>query len=176
MSNYAEQELDDFFEPLPQWLKKVLWYDYSSMTDSEAWSWVDSINPLTDEQLQELNINPGWQPERYPRTADELRPEFTQILQRCSRVKWNAYRKNIKAARETLANEFAPLPLSPVGAPRKDDIAQDALRLRSAGETWNSIAIKLHQKYGAARTRESVRSLVRHRIKQSSSDMVETKN
>ncbi len=173
MSAYAEQELAEFMAPLPQWLQKALWY--SPMTDLESFSWFASINPFTADQLEELKLNPGWQPERYPQTAEELRPRFEQILRRCSREKWNAYRQNIKAERESLASRV-PLPDSPVGAPRKDDIAEEGMRFIKAGKSWASAAKTINLRFGAGTvTKESLRSLVRNRRKSSDAAMVKTK-
>ena len=32
MAKSPEQELAEFMAPLPQWLQKALWFEYSSMT------------------------------------------------------------------------------------------------------------------------------------------------
>src|ERR1035438_6025482 len=89
-----EDELTEFMAPLPQWLQKILWHDLSSMTDLEWVEWMDSTGPYTAEQLQEFRATIGWQPERYPRTAEELRPRFEQILRRCDRAEWKRYCNN----------------------------------------------------------------------------------
>ena len=128
MAQNPEQELADFLAPLPRWLQKALWYDYSSMTDSESWSWLDSINPFTADQLQELKANPGWQPERYPHSADELRPRFEQIVQRCGPAEWKRYRDNAKSAR-------APMPRSKPGRKPNDELAERIWTLSDAGMT-----------------------------------------
>jgi hypothetical protein len=173
----AEQKLAEFIAPLPQWLQKALWY--SPLTAWEEYRWLDSLSPLPADELEELKSNPGWQgwqPERFPQTPEELRPRFEQLLQRCSREKWKAYLKNVKARRERLANNSVPLPKSPIGAPRKDYIAEEGARLRESGETWESAARKMNQKYGAGTvTKENLRSLLRSRRKSPNAAMVKTK-
>jgi len=92
-----EQELEDFLVPLPQWLQNALWC--VALTDLENFSWYDSYFPFTADQLEELKTTAaGWQPERYPRTAEELRPRFEQILQRCGPAQWKRYCDNAKAS------------------------------------------------------------------------------
>ncbi len=113
MAQSPEQELADFLAPLPQWLRKAL--SYSPITDVESYSWLDSINPFTADQLEELKANPGWQPERYGHTADELRPTFEQILRRCNRDMWKRYRDNAKAARKAEADFRVPMPTGTPG-------------------------------------------------------------
>ena len=89
----------------------------------ESYSWLDSINPFTADQLEELKANPGWQPERYGHTADELRPTFEQILRRCNRDMWKRYRDNAKAARKAEADFRVPMPTGTPGPKQNVELA-----------------------------------------------------
>ena len=137
MAQSPEQELAEFLTPLPRWLQKILWYDYSSMTLQDWANFVDSTTPFTSEELQE-SAN-GWQPERYPRTSDELRPQFEEILQRCSPAEWKKYRNNAKAARDTNADSFVPMPHGKPGRKANDELAEQIFALREAGKTSREI-------------------------------------
>lgn len=137
MAQSPEQELAEFMAPLPQWLQKALWY--SSMTDLESYSWLDSINPFTADQLEELKANPGWQPERYPHTIDELRPTFEQILKRCNRAEWKRYCDNAIAARKAGAYSHVPMPRGKLGRP-PDSKAQEYFDLHSGDSSYADIA------------------------------------
>src|SRR5271167_4700952 len=120
-----EQKLAEFMAPLPQWLQKTLWC--VALTDLESFSWYDSYSPFTADQLEELKTTAaGWQPERYPRTAEELRPRFEQILQRCGPAQWKRYCDNAKAS----TDPFVRMPRGKPGRPRKDALAQEALELQ----------------------------------------------
>lgn len=145
MAQSPEDELAEFMAPLPQWLQKILWHDYSSMTDREQWSWLDSINPHSDDELQELKTTTGWQPERYTHTADELRPRFEQILRRCNRDEWKKYCDNARAARNASADSFVPMPRGKPGRPRKNALAQEAAALQRRGMTFPQIAATLNK-------------------------------
>lgn len=161
MPHGAEQELADFMAPLPLWLRKILWHDHSSMTELQWVECVDSITPFTADQLQELKVTAGWQPDRYPETAEELRPRFEQILQRCDRAEWRRYRDNAEAIRNSDANRYVRLPRDKQGRPRKDALADEAGRLKKDGLSHQQIANKLrlaHVREDA--TRESVRKLL----------------
>ncbi len=148
MAQSPEQELAEFMAPLPQWLQKVLWYDYSSMTDSEGGSWLDSINPFTGDQLEELKTNPGWQPERYPLSEAELRPRFEQILQRCGPAEWDKYCRNATIQRAQDADSHVPVPRREPGRRRKDALAQEAVALLQRGMNFPQIAAELNKTHG----------------------------
>jgi hypothetical protein len=131
-----EQQLADFLAPLPQWLQKALWY--STMTDLESYSWADSINPFAADELQELKANPGWHPERYPHTADELRPKFEDILQSCP-AKWKLYCDNARAARKADADSHVQMPRGKPGRKRNDELAEKIRTLHDAEKTSREI-------------------------------------
>ncbi len=148
MAQSPEDELAEFMAPLPQWLQKALWYDYSSMTDSENWSWLDSGNPFTADQLEELKTNPGWQPERYPQSEADKRREFERILQRCGPAGWKRYCDNARAARKADADSYVPMPRGKPGRPRKDALAQEAFELQQRGMNFPQIAAELNKTHG----------------------------
>jgi CDGSH-type Zn-finger protein len=134
-----EQELADFLAPLPLWLQKVLWQDFSSMTDLDGFNHYDSTFPFTSDQLEELRATAGLQPERYPQTAEELRPKFEQILQRCGRAEWKKYCDNAKAKRKADADRYVQLPHGKPGRKRNDEMDARIWALRSAGMTTRQI-------------------------------------
>lgn len=136
MAQSPEQELADFLAPLPLWLQKVLWQDYSSMTDVDEFNYKDSMFPFAAEALKETG---GWQPERYPQTAEELRPKFEQILQRCGRAEWKKYCDNAKATRKADADRYVQLPHGKPGRKRNDEMDARIWALRSAGMTTRQI-------------------------------------
>jgi hypothetical protein len=109
------------------------------MTDLESYSWLDSINPFTADQLEELKANPGWQPERYPHTADELRPRFERILQHCGPAKWKRYCDNAKAARSASADPFVRMPRRKPGRKLNCDLAERIWALDAAGKKNHEI-------------------------------------
>jgi len=127
-----EQELAEFMAPLPQSLRKILWYDDALMTDLDWAEVTHSISPFTPDQLQELKATTGWQPQTYPQTAEELRPRFEQILQRCGPAEWKRYRDNAKSAR-------VPMPRSKPGRKPNDELAERIWTLHDAGRTSREI-------------------------------------
>ena len=139
MAQSPEDELAEFMAPLPQWLQKILWHDHSSMTDLEKFHFNDSINPFTAGELQELRTTAGWQPERYPHTADELRPRFEQILRRCNRAEWKRYCDNARAARNASADPFVRMPRGKPGRKRNDELAERISALSDADKTSREI-------------------------------------
>jgi hypothetical protein len=161
-----EQELAEFMAPLPQWLQKILWHDHSSMTGLEWAEWIDSTNPYTTEQLQEFRTTIDWQPERYPHTAEELRPRFEQILRRCDRAEWKRYCNNAKAARNASADSFVPMPHGDPGRPRKDALAHEAAELRQRGMNFPQIAAVLNKTLPSERktTPDAIRKLLRRSL------------
>jgi hypothetical protein len=156
-----EDELAQFLAPLPQWLRKILWHDQSSMTDLELAAWIDSINPFTADELEELKADPGWQPERYPQTADELRPDFEKIVQRCGTAEWKRYRDNARAA-------HMHLPRGKPGRPRKDGLRNEAKALKDVGLSYAKVATRLNANLsdGDRVTPEAVRKLIKSRPKE----------
>jgi len=161
-----EDELAEFMAPLPQWLKKILWHDHSSMTDLEWVEWMDSTGPYTAEQLQEFRATIGWQPERYPRTAEELRPRFEQILRRGNRAEWKRYCDNAKAARNASADSFVPMQHGDPGRPRKDALAQEAAELQQRGMNLPQIAAELNKTLPRERqtTPDAIRKLLKRSL------------
>jgi hypothetical protein len=130
--------------------------------------WVDyiyslSLDPYTAEQLLEWKATTGWQPERYTRTADELRPRFEQILRRCSRAEWKRYCDNAKVVRKADADSFVPMPRGKSGRPRKDALAQAAAELQQRGMNFPQIAAELNKTLPSERqtTSDAIRKLLR---------------
>jgi hypothetical protein len=161
-----EQELAVFMAPLPQWLQKALWY--SSMTELESYSWLDSINPFTADQLEVLKENPGWQPERYTQTEKELRPDFERILKRCDRAHWKKYKDNAVAIRNADTDRYVPKPRGNAGRPL-DSKAQEYFEQHSRDLSYADIAKQelLSEPEGEVKTlriqtgRERIRASVR---------------
>jgi hypothetical protein len=143
-----EHGLAEFMTPLPQSLQKVLWYDHVSMTDLDWAECIHSTSPFTADQLQELKATTGWQPQTYPQTAEELRPRFEQILQRCGPAGWRRYCDNARAARKADADAHAPMPRGNPGRPRKDALAQEAAELQQRGMNSPQIAAELNKRHG----------------------------
>ena len=143
MAQSPEQELAEFIAPLPQSLQKILWHDHSSMTDLEWAEWVHSKSPFTADQLQELKATTGWQPQTYPRTADELRPGFEAILRRCDRAEWKRYCDNARAARRADADSHVLMPRGEPGRKPNDELAERIWALTDAGNTSREIQTAL---------------------------------
>jgi hypothetical protein len=134
MAQSPEQELADFLAPLPQWLQKSLWF--VALTDLESFSSYDSHFPFTADQLEELKTTAGgWQPERYPRTLEELRPQFEQILQRCALTMWETYCANARAARRLDADSHVQMPRRNRGRKPETDLAERIWILKDEGKT-----------------------------------------
>ena len=160
MAQSPEQELADFLAPLPQWLQKSLWC--VALTDLESFSWLDSYSPLSADQLEELKTSAaGWQPERYPRTAEELRPRFEQILQRCGPAQWKRYRDNAKAS----SDPFVRMPRGKRGRPRKDALAQEVAELQRRGMNFPQIAAALKKRGTGTINPDALRHLLKRHSK-----------
>jgi hypothetical protein len=155
-----EQELAEFMAPLPQWLQKTL--RCVALTDLESFSWYDSYCPFTADQLEELKTTAaGWQPERYPRTAEGLRPRFEQILQRCGPAQWKRYCDNAKAS----TDPFVRMPRGKPGAPRKDALAQEAAELKRRGMNLPQIAAALKKRGKGTINPDALRHLLKRHSK-----------
>jgi len=157
-----EEELSEFLAPLPHWLQKILWHDHSHMTDLEISYWNDSINPFTADELQGLKIATGWQPERYPHTAEELRPRFEQLLQHSDPAEWERYCGNAKAARNASADLFVPMPRGKPGRKRNDKLAARIRALSVAGKKSREIQAIL-QADGVTLSVEAVEAYLKKR-------------
>ncbi len=158
MAQSPEQQLAEFMAPLPQWLQKALWHDYPSMTPLESEHWLDSVSPFTVEQLEELKATAGWQTERYPYTAEELRPEFEKILQRCSPTMWNRYCDNARAGLKV----HAQMPRRNRGRKPNDDLAGRIWALKAEGKKNLEIQ-KILNASGESLSLEAVESYLKKR-------------
>ena len=140
MSKSPEKQLEEFLAPLPAWLKAELEqreYLFSSY----------------QENLESIN--------NHSRVL-ELRPEFERILSQIP-ARWNAYCKrfqdNLRRVRETEA-QLLNVPKGKPGAPRKDELAQEAVALHQAGKNYPQIATELSNKYKEKISAEAVRKMV----------------
>ena len=152
-----EEELAEFMAPLPQWLQKTLWY--AVRTDLEDFSWLDSMNPFTAEQLQELKATAaGWRPERHPQSAEELRPKFEEILRRCEPAEWTRYRNNAKVS----GDPYVRMPRGKPGRKPNDELAERIWTLDAEGKTNREIQETLNAS-GQNLSLEAVESYLKKR-------------
>lgn len=91
----------------------------------------------------------------------QARDEYLELLKRCP-AKLRAHRE--REAKRAAEVALFDVPSLPVGAPRKDSLAAEAIELRKAGLSWAKIAIELNRKYGTGTTTAgAVRQLVLYR-------------
>lgn len=112
-------------------------------------------SPLSWEDMLALQ-----EPEAFERFF-QARDEYLELLKRCP-----AHLRDYRAREAKRGAEAAlsDVPSVPVGAPRKDPLAEEAIKLRKAGLSWAKIAIRLNCKYGSGTTTAgAVRQLVRYR-------------
>jgi len=128
MSNTNPQkELEVFLAALPMWLRKALEQCKSTkFTSADPKEW-RAFRDYVDDKLQ----------------------RYENLLRRIP-TKWKAYRKKHREQYGSPATQIM-LPRNPAGAPRKDAIASEAIRLRKEGKSYAQIARKLKRKKDATR-------------------------
>jgi hypothetical protein len=146
-----EDKLRQFLAAKPTWQQKLLQLDFA----------------LSRDELLAWQQSEWWWKDYGGGTAQE---EFESILRRIP-SKWREYRKRWLKVHSTGA------PSAPGGAPRKDRLAEDVMRLHQAGMSHAEIANQLAPKYTVKTkkglrtpTRESVRKLLKSRKRSSSPD------
>jgi hypothetical protein len=111
--------------------------------------------PLSWEEMLALQ-----QPGAFERLF-QARDEYLELLKRCP-----AHLRDYRAREAKRGAEAAlsDVPSVPVGAPRKDSLAEEAIKLRKADLSWAKVAIELNRKYGSGTTTAgAVRQLVLYR-------------
>jgi len=130
----AEKDLAEFLAAQPSWVRKVLLRNFP-------------LDPEESEACDNADFNDLAARER----------EYRAILQRIP-AKWREYRAELK--RIALAN----VPTGKAGRPRKDDIAEEAMRLKRAGKSNAGVANELNRKHGPGTTTpDAVRKLLSSR-------------
>ena len=143
-----ERELEDFLAPLAPWLRKVLRWDYASLTPEE---WLEH-NRQQDE-------------------TSSTRVEYERLL-RQMRPQWNEYCRAQKSYFDATTRIEAKLTLHAraLGRPSKGALATEAARLKDTGLSYAKVAAHLNRAGNLKpadsdyATGESVRKLLnRHR-------------
>lgn len=135
MGATPEEELQKFLDAQPSWLRKLLQLDFS-LSQDEHLAWNQSAS--------------WWQ----AGGEQKAREEYETILRRIP-ARWREYRKRLREG------ALSAIPAGQPGRPRKDDVAEEATRLRSEGKSYAQIAILLNHKYPNNPTSpEAVRKLL----------------
>jgi hypothetical protein len=130
-----EEELKQFLDAQPSWLRKFLQLDFS-LSQEEHLAWNQSASWWQDGGEQ------------------KVREEYESILRRIP-AQWREYRKRLRE------NALSGIPAGQPGRPRKDTVAEEAARLRGEGKSYAQIAIMLNHKYPKNPTSpEAVRKLL----------------
>jgi len=122
MGSASEDRLASFLARQPSWVRKSLQGDYA----------------LTPNERAEM-LESDW-----PEVFGQAQDEYRELLRPCP-AKLREYRK----LQKRLASESAlqSIPSVPLGAPRKDALAEEAMTLRLEGLSQNSIARKLNERH-----------------------------
>lgn len=129
-----EKDIEEFLTRQPAWVRKYLLADYA----------------LTPDEYSDF-LQSDW-PEIFGQAEDE----YLQLLHRCP-AKLREYRE--RQAEIALSR----IPSVPVGAPRKDGLAREAIDMQHRENlSYARIAIRLNAKYGAGTTTPgAIRQLMR---------------
>jgi hypothetical protein len=137
----AEEELQQFLDAQPSWLRKILQLDLSLSPDEQS-SWVQS----------------NWWQE-----GGKVEEEYIRLLRRVPN-KWRDHRGKVTR------NPLSTLPSARSGRPRRDSLAEEAKGLHEAGKSYHEIADMLRDKYATMTakgerhpTSESIRKLIHSR-------------
>ena len=114
-----EEEIDEFLNAKPSWLRKILQFDYSFSSD-EWLAWHES----------------DW----WPDAGASVQAEYEQLLKR-SPSRW---REHCKRAQE---NALKGTPSVRRGRPERDALADAAAQLHRAGKSPDEIAVLLRDKF-----------------------------
>ena len=121
-SKSPEQDLAEFLAAQPLWLRKVLQLDY----------------PISPQDLAEMNkVN-------WPEVHGEAQDAYLKLLARCP-AKLRDYRKRKK--KQGAESAVADVPDLPLGAPRKNWLADECRKLQEAGMSQPEIARELNLRY-----------------------------
>jgi hypothetical protein len=121
-SKDREQQLAEYLFAKPSWLRKVLQLDYA----------------LTTEELADMaSVN-------WPVVYGEARDEYLGLLERCP-DKLSDYRKRLKTQGSKSA--LVGVPGMPLGAPRKEWLAQLCRELQERGMSQPEIAREVNLRY-----------------------------
>jgi hypothetical protein len=138
-----EKELEEFLAPLPVWMRRTFQEGFPSLSQAEILEWAKNFEEI------------------FRRTS-----EYERILQQIP-VKWREYRERLKReARRTARYEAQFLvPKGKPGAPRKDELAQEAALLQRRGMKFPQIAGELNKRLGEDNqtTADAVRKLLKRR-------------
>lgn len=127
-----EQALEEFLAAQPSWIRKLLEHN----------------NQLSAEEFSAV-LTSDWQ-----QTWFSQIDEYERLLKRIP-SRWREYRN--KCRREALSR----IPSAQHGRPRKDALAEEAMKLHQAGKSYAKIAKFLNNRYGPdTTTPEAVRKLV----------------
>jgi len=130
----AEKDLAEFLAAQPSWVRKVLLRDFS-------------LNSEESEACENADFNDLAARER----------EYRAILQRIP-AKWREY------CRESRRLALANVPMGKAGRPRKDDLAEEASRLKRAGKSYAGVANEINRRHGTGTTSpEAIRKLLSSR-------------
>jgi len=143
LSGSPEKELEEFLAPLPVWMRRTLQEGFPSLTQAEILEWANNTEEI------------------FRRKA-----EYERILEQIP-AKWRGYRERLKReARRTAQYEAQFLvPKGKPGAPRKDELAQEAALLQLRGMKFPQIAGELNKRLGDDNktTADAVRKLLKRR-------------
>jgi hypothetical protein len=138
-----EKELEEFLASLPVWMRRTLQEGFPALTQAERQEWANNFEEI------------------FRRTK-----QYEHILQQIP-AKYRKYRARLKREfRQTSQFEAQFLiPKGKPGAPRKDDLAQQAEHLHQQGRTFPQIAAELNKKLGKDEntSAEAVRKLLKRR-------------
>ena len=120
MSQSHEKDVQEFLAPLPWWMQRVLWHDYS---------WLDDPSVAQPDKPAWVK-NQDW--------AIELRPKFEEILKR-DRVSWNEYSRRAKGIDKLTAPLFRTAPRGKPGRTPRNELAERIWKLDSDGKSNREI-------------------------------------
>jgi hypothetical protein len=143
LSMNPEKELEEFLAPLPAWMRRTLEEGFPALRQAEILEWVNH----TEEVFK-------------------LTAEYERILQQIP-LQWREYRERLKREVRRTARYEAQLlvPKGKPGAPRKDELAQEAALLQQQGMNLRQVAAELNKTLGQDNqiTADAIRKLLKRR-------------
>jgi len=145
MPRLAERRLQEFLAALSTWQRKVVQREFASLLQDEVALWMQC-------ELAEL---------------DRLKLEYESIIQKIP-GEWTKYRERSQTQLDSFGQHAGMLPpKGRPGAPRKEELAQQAALLQQRGMTHPQIAAELNKTLEKENqtTAEAVRKLLARRSK-----------
>jgi hypothetical protein len=139
----GKNELDAFLASRPPWMQRFFQFGFGSLDQNEILEWTNGLNEVFSSKS-----------------------EYERILRQIP-VKWRDYCKRLKReARQSFQFEAQFLvPKGKAGAPRKDELAQQAGLLQGNGMSLPQIATQLNKtlEEGNKTNADALRKLLKRR-------------